>query len=91
MARWIWNMPNNLPLQERIKMELVKIKIQKPNAIILSNVVGSRRLPGVERLVKDIVKEEMGVPVLSIESTLPGENADKIDYQINALIQMIGG
>lgn len=38
-----------------------------------------------------MVKEELGVPVLSIETTLPMENADKIDYQINALMQTIGG
>jgi hypothetical protein len=70
---------------------LGKIKKQKPDAIILSNVIGSRHLTGIEKLVKDIIKEELGVPVLSIETTLPGESLDKIDYQINALIQMIGG
>jgi hypothetical protein len=53
-------------------------------------VVGSRRLPGVERLVKDAVKRELSLPVLSIETTLPHESADKIDYQINALMQTIG-
>jgi hypothetical protein len=91
LARWIWNMPNNLPIQKRIAFELTKIKKQKPDAIIISNVVGSRHLTGIERLVKDIVKEELGVPVLSIETTLSGENVDKIDYQINALIETIGG
>ena len=91
LARWIWNMPNNLPIQQRIMFELSKIKKQKPDAIIISNVVGSRHLTGIERLVKDMVKEELGLPVLSIETTLPGENVDKIDYQINALIETIGG
>jgi len=91
LVRWVWHMPNNLPIQQRIKFELSNIKKQKPDAIILSNVVGSRHLTGIERLVKDMIKEELGVPVLSIETTLPGESADKIDYQINALIQTIGG
>jgi benzoyl-CoA reductase/2-hydroxyglutaryl-CoA dehydratase subunit BcrC/BadD/HgdB len=91
LARWIWRMPNNLPIQQRITFELNIIKKQKPDAIILSNVVGSRHLTGVERLVKDMVKEELGVPVLSIETTLAMENIDKIDYQINALMQTIGG
>jgi spore coat polysaccharide biosynthesis predicted glycosyltransferase SpsG len=91
LARWIWHMPNNLPIQERINLELVNIKKRKPDAIIISNVVGSRHLTGIERLVKDMIKEELGVPVLSIETTLPMENADKIDYQINALMQTIGG
>ncbi len=91
LARWIWNMPNNLPLQERIEFELLRIKMQKPDAVILSNVVGSRHLTGIERLVKDSLKDQLGIPVLSIETTLPKENVDKIDYQINALMQMIGG
>lgn len=91
IVRWIWHMPNNLPIQQRIKFELQRIKEQKPDAVILSNVVGSRHLTGIEKLVKDMIKEELGVPVLSIETMLPGESADKIDYQINALIQTIGG
>ncbi len=91
LARWVWNMPNNLPLQERIEFELLRIKMQKPDAVILSNVVGSRHLTGIERLVKDSLKDQLGIPVLSIETTLPKENVDKIDYQINALMQMIGG
>ena len=39
LARWIWNMPNNLPIQQRISFELSMIKKQKPDAIILSNVI----------------------------------------------------
>jgi hypothetical protein len=59
--------------------------------VILSNVVGSRHQTGIERLVKDTIKQELGVPVLTIETTLPQENADKIEYQINALMQTISG
>ncbi len=91
LAQWIWRMPNNLPVQQRVKLELDFIKKQKPDAIILSNVVGSRHLTGIERLVKDIIKQELSVPVLTIETTLPRENVDKIDYQINALMQTISG
>jgi benzoyl-CoA reductase/2-hydroxyglutaryl-CoA dehydratase subunit BcrC/BadD/HgdB len=91
LAEWIWHMPNNLPVEERIKLEIGRIRNQKPDALIISNVVGSRHLTGIERLVKDMVKRELSLPVLSIESTLPHENTDKIDYQINALMQTIGG
>ncbi len=90
LARWIWRMPSNLSTQERVRTELLSIKKQKPDAIIISSVVGSRCLPGAERLVRDLVKRELGVPVLSIETTLPQENMEKVDYQIRALLQTVG-
>ena len=90
LAHWIWRMPSNLPIQERVRFELNYIKKQNPNAVIISNVVGSRCLSGAERLVRDLVKRELSVPVLSIETTLPQENVEKVDYQIRALLQTIG-
>jgi len=88
LARWVWKMPYNLPTVERIKATILYMKKQKPDAIIISSVVGSRNLPGAERLVSDIIKEELGIPVLSIETTLPLENIEKVDYQIRAFIEM---
>jgi len=88
LARWIWKMPDNLPTVERIKTTIPYIKKQKPDAIIINSMVGSRNLPGAERLVRDIIKEELGIPVLSIETTLPLENIEKVDYQIRAFIEM---
>lgn len=88
IARWIWKMPYNLPTAERIKATIPYIKKQKPDAIIISSVVGSRNLPGAERLVRDIIRDELDIPVLSIETTLPLENIEKVDYQIRAFIEM---
>jgi benzoyl-CoA reductase/2-hydroxyglutaryl-CoA dehydratase subunit BcrC/BadD/HgdB len=90
LARWIWHMPNNLPTIKRVKDEMDSIRKQKPDAVIISSVVGSRRLPGAERLVRDLVKEELGIPVLSIETSLPHENTEKVDYQIRAFLEMMG-
>jgi benzoyl-CoA reductase/2-hydroxyglutaryl-CoA dehydratase subunit BcrC/BadD/HgdB len=89
LAHWIWNMPNNLPTLKRVKGEMDSIKKQKPDAVIISSVVGSRRLPGSERLVRDLVKEELGLPVLSVETSLPHENTEKVDYQIRAFLEMM--
>ena len=89
LTRWIWNMPSNLPTKSRIKLELEYIQKQKPDAVIINSVVGSRHLPGVEKLVRYLIKQELNIPMLSIETTLPGENRDKIDYQTNALLQTI--
>ncbi len=88
LAKWIWNMPHNLPTTERLKATIPYIKQQKPDAIIISNVVGSRNLPGAERLVRDIIREELSLPVLSIETSLPLEDTEKVDYQIRAFIEM---
>ncbi|MBA7478112.1 hypothetical protein ES707_13533 [subsurface metagenome] len=88
LVRWIWKMPDNLPTVERIKTTIPYIKKQKPDAIIISSVLGSRNLPGAERLARDIIRDELGIPVLSIETTLPLENIEKVDYQIRAFIEM---
>jgi len=88
LARWIWKMPYNLPTVERIEATIPYIKTQNPDAIIVSSVVGSRNLPGAERLVKDLIRDELGVPVLFIETALPLENIEKVEYQIRAFIEI---
>lgn len=87
LARWIWKMPYNLPTVERIKAILPHIKKQQPDAVIISSVVGSRNLPGAERLVRDIIRDELGLPILSIETTLPLENTGKVKSQIRSFIE----
>ena len=81
-------MPYNLPTVERIEATIPYIKTQNPDAIIVSSVVGSRNLPGAERLVKDLIRDELGVPVLFIETALPLENIEKVEYQIRAFIEI---
>ncbi len=88
LAKWIWRMPCNMPTADRIRATVPYIKKQNANAVIISSVVGSRYLPGAERLVRDMIKDELGVPVLSIESTLPTEDTEKIEYQIRAFMEM---
>ena len=88
LARWIWKMPCNMPTAARIRATIPHIKKQNANAVIINSVVGSRYLPEAERLVRDLIKDELGVPVLSIESTLPAEDTEKIEYQIQAFMEM---
>jgi benzoyl-CoA reductase/2-hydroxyglutaryl-CoA dehydratase subunit BcrC/BadD/HgdB len=88
LAKWIWNMPHNMPTSERIKITIPYIKQQKPDAIIISNVVGSRNLPGAERIVRDMIREELNIPVLSIETTLPLEDTERVENQIRSFIEM---
>jgi benzoyl-CoA reductase/2-hydroxyglutaryl-CoA dehydratase subunit BcrC/BadD/HgdB len=81
-------MPHNMPTSERIKITIPYIKQQKPDAIIISNVVGSRNLPGAERIVRDMIREELSLPVLSIETTLPMEDTERVENQIRSFIEM---
>ncbi len=87
LARWIWKMPYNLPTVERIKATIPYINSQNPDAIIVNSVVGSKNLPGAERLVKDMIGKELGIPAIFIETTLPLENIERVDYQIRAFIE----
>lgn len=87
LARWIWRMPHHLPTAERIKATIPYIKQQEPDAIIISSVVGSRNVPEAERFAMDMLKDELGLPLLSIETTLPLENIEKVDSQIKAFIE----
>jgi benzoyl-CoA reductase/2-hydroxyglutaryl-CoA dehydratase subunit BcrC/BadD/HgdB len=89
LAQWIWRMPNNLPVKSRIELEITAIKRQQPDAIIINSNVGSRCSPGLERLYRDVLKQHLGIPVLCIETSFPGENLDKVDYQVSALVQTI--
>ena len=89
LARWIWKMPCNLPTRERIKVTLPHIKKQQPDAIIISSVVGSRNFPGAERLVRDMIRDEMGIPIISIETKLPCENIEKVKSEMKAFIEAV--
>ena len=88
LARWIWKMPYHLPTAERIKATIPYIKQQEPDAIIISSVVGSRNIPEAERFTRDMLKDELGLPLLSIETRLPLENTEQVDHQIRAFIEM---
>jgi len=89
LAHWIWNMPTNLPIQKRIEFELNHIRKQKTDAVIISSVVGSRCLPGAEKLFRDSIKQELGIPVIEIETSMPGDNVERIDYQVRGLLQTL--
>lgn len=87
LARWVWRMPSNLPTAERIKATIPYIKQQKPDAIIISSVVGSRNIPEAERYTRDIIRDELDLPVLSLETALPLEDTKPVDNQIRSFIK----
>jgi len=88
LARWIWKMPCNMPTGERIRATIPFIRRQKPDAVIINSTTGSRNLPGSERMVRDIIKQQMDIPVLSIETSLPRQDTEKTEYLVRAFIEM---
>ncbi len=87
LAGWVWRMFHNLPAVPRLKATIPYIKQQKPDAIIISSVVGSRNTSEAERLTRDIIRDELGLPVLSLETALPARNTEPVDNQIKAFIE----
>ena len=88
LAQWLWHMPTNLSTMERFKYEIEAIKKQKPDAIITHCVIGSRHKPGAERLMRGLIREHLNTRVLSIETAFPGENKEKVDYQIRTFLEI---
>ncbi len=88
LAEWLWNMPANMPTETRVKATIPYIRAQKADAVIINSLTGSRNLPGSEKMVRDLIKEELGIPVLGIETSLPRQDVEKVDYLIKAFIEM---
>jgi benzoyl-CoA reductase/2-hydroxyglutaryl-CoA dehydratase subunit BcrC/BadD/HgdB len=88
LAEWIWNMPCNMPTLDRVRATIPHIKQQKADGVLINSTTGSRNLPGSERMVKDLIKQELGLPVLSIETSLPRQDIEKVDYLVRAFIEM---
>jgi len=87
LARWIWRMPSNLPTADRVKATIPYIKQQKPDAVIISSITGSRNLPESERFTLDIIGNQLDLPVLRLETALPPENIEPINNQIRDFIR----
>ena len=77
-----------LPTVERIKAAIPYITKQNPDAIIINSNVGSKNLPGGEKLLKDLIRDELGIPTLFIEATPPLENIEIVEYKIRAFMEM---
>lgn len=88
LARWIWRMPFHHPTSKRIQATIPFIKKQRAEAVIISNVIGCRNLSNADKLTKDLIREELGIPVISIETSFPYENVEKVETQIKAFIEM---
>jgi benzoyl-CoA reductase/2-hydroxyglutaryl-CoA dehydratase subunit BcrC/BadD/HgdB len=87
LAEWIWRSPCNLPTPLRIARTVLQAKRQRADGIIINNVTGCRYPSQTSKLAKDILKSELGVPVLTIETGLPLENLEATEFRIRAFIE----
>jgi benzoyl-CoA reductase/2-hydroxyglutaryl-CoA dehydratase subunit BcrC/BadD/HgdB len=87
-AKWIWMMPHHLLGLTRAKMLTKYIKQQKPDAIIIGNVIGCRNLSSTDRIMKETLKEEWEIPITSIEFGSSDEDVALLEPHIKAFIEM---
>jgi benzoyl-CoA reductase/2-hydroxyglutaryl-CoA dehydratase subunit BcrC/BadD/HgdB len=88
LAKWIWHMPHNIPSIERSKILTSYIKKQNPDAVIIGNLVGCRNLSQSDKLVKETIREELGIPVTSLEFGAADEDITILEPHIRSLIDM---
>jgi benzoyl-CoA reductase/2-hydroxyglutaryl-CoA dehydratase subunit BcrC/BadD/HgdB len=88
LAKWIWHMPHNIPSIERSKILTSYIKKQNPDAVIIGNLVGCRNLSQSDRLVKDTIREELSIPVTSLELGASDEDIALLEPHVRSLIDM---
>ncbi len=88
VAKWIWNMPHNIPSIERSKILTSYIKKQNPDAVIIGNLVGCRNLSQSDKLVKDTIREELDIPVTSLEIGASDEDITLLEPHLRSLIDM---
>ena len=79
-------MPCNMPTAERAKVTIPFVKQQKPDAIIFSSMLGSSSTPEAEKYTLETIKDELDIPVLSIETTQPLDNTESIEKQLKSFI-----
>jgi benzoyl-CoA reductase/2-hydroxyglutaryl-CoA dehydratase subunit BcrC/BadD/HgdB len=88
VAKWIWRMPHNIPSIERSEILTSYIKKQNPDAVIIGNLVGCRNLSQSDKLVKETIREELGIPVTSLEIGASDEDIALLEQHIHSLIDM---
>lgn len=88
LAKWIWMMPHHMVGADRAKALMRYIKEQKPEAIIMGNVAGCRSLSSSDRIMKETLKEELGIPITSVEFGASEDDVALLEPHIKAFIEI---
>ena len=87
LANWIWATPFSFPTMERIRATMPFIKKQRAECVMINNTTGCKYLTESSRLARDMIREELGLPVLTVETSSPGENVELTESRIRAFME----
>ncbi|WP_455279338.1 2-hydroxyacyl-CoA dehydratase family protein [[Eubacterium] cellulosolvens] len=88
LAKWIWKNPYHMPIPDRAESLIPYIKRQNPDAVMIGNSVGCRKLASSEKTIKEIIKEELEIPVTSIEFSSSNDDMSLLEPHVRAFIEI---
>lgn len=92
LAERLLCIPYTLTAKERAKWTLNNLKqMGCVDGVIINCNFGCNYNAGSNRMLADLIKEEAGIPVLSIDSDLPRETREQFRTRFGAFIEMIRG
>ncbi len=90
LAERFLEVPYTYTGQEKAMWTVENIKQMKNlDGVIINVNFGCNYVASNTRILHDVIKKETGLPVLIIDSDLPGENREQIRTRIGAFIEMI--
>ncbi|MBI5207614.1 MAG: 2-hydroxyacyl-CoA dehydratase [Candidatus Firestonebacteria bacterium] len=90
LAERFMEVPYTYTGQEKAMWTVENIKQMKNlDGVIININFGCNYVAANTRILQDTIKKETGMPVLVIDSDLPGENREQIRTRIGAFIEMI--
>jgi benzoyl-CoA reductase/2-hydroxyglutaryl-CoA dehydratase subunit BcrC/BadD/HgdB len=76
-------------IQDLIEIWMGAAKRIQADAILFSHVWGCRFTTPAYRKMKDLVLEELGIPIIPLDFYSPGENLGQVKTRIGAFIEML--
>ncbi|MFC1505893.1 2-hydroxyacyl-CoA dehydratase family protein [Thermoproteota archaeon] len=88
LAKWIWENPYHMPIPDRAESLSTYIKRQNPDCVMIGNSVGCRKLASSDKIIKEIIKEKLKIPVTSIEFGSSNDDISLLEPHIKAFIEI---
>jgi len=87
LAWWIYSMLRNMTTTDMVTNMISFIKQQKPDAVILSSIAGSKIFPGSRVLTSQIIQDELGVPVFNLINEQPFVIEKSVNKELKDFIE----
>lgn len=89
IAEWTWKMPYNIPTEYRMEATLPLIKESNPDGAIYCCNFGCHNWGSPALMIRDVLKEELGIPTLILDATVPAEHGPEFREKIGSFIDML--